>query len=103
MPHIIENDVETYLINQCETRNWLCYKFTSPSNAGVPDRLIITIDGQVIFCELKRPGEKPRALQKRVIKHMCEHNAIVCIVDTKEKIDDMIQDIEKGDVISREY
>lgn len=103
MANIVENDVESYLVRLCEKLHWLCYKFTSPSNAGVPDRIIIDNSGTIVFCELKRPGEKTRALQKRVIKKLCEHNAIVCICDTKEKVEAMVKDIQEGVVKSREY
>lgn len=41
-----------------------CLKFVSPGFAGVPDRIILLPGGRTVFVELKRPGEKPQALQE---------------------------------------
>ena len=42
----------------------LCYKFVSPGNRGVPDRLVITPDGCVFFVELKSQTGRLSELQK---------------------------------------
>lgn len=45
------------------------YKWVSPGATGVPDRIVILPEGQIIFMEVKRPGLRsglsPR--QKKVI------------------------------------
>ena len=33
------------------------YKFTSPGNSGVPDRLVVLPEGRIGFVELKQGGE----------------------------------------------
>lgn len=40
----------------------LTYKFVSPNNRGVPDRIVLH-GGRVLFVELKQQGNKPTALQ----------------------------------------
>ncbi len=40
------------------------YKFISPNNSGVPDRIVILPGGRIGFIELKRPGQGPRKLQQ---------------------------------------
>lgn len=44
---------------------WGCQylKFVSPGHAGVPDRMILTPGGHVVFVELKQEGKKLRPLQ----------------------------------------
>jgi hypothetical protein len=90
-----ERDVETYLVNQCAKRGWLCEKFTSPGKAGVPDRLILCPGGYACFAEVKAPGEKPRPLQ------LCDHQErralgfCVFIPDTKQAVDETIACIER--------
>lgn len=39
------------------------YKFSSPNNAGVFDRIVLMPSGRVWFVELKTTGKKPTALQ----------------------------------------
>lgn len=69
---------------QCaKAQGWLVYKFVSPGNSGVPDRLFIR-DGQVVFVEFKATGEQLRPLQQRVIDKMREHGATVYVVDSLE-------------------
>lgn len=87
-----ERDIERHLVKQAGRHNILCYKFTSPSNNGVPDRLLIG-HGQTIFVEVKRPGEKVRPLQQVVINDMIKHGATVHIVDTKKGVDALIHSI----------
>lgn len=86
-----EGKVEDHLIKKAEANNCLCYKFTSPSNNGVPDRIVIGIDKFGVkhtdFVETKAPGEKPRLLQRIVHAEMREHGATVFVLSTKDAID----------------
>ena len=41
-----ESEIERRLVQQVRKHGGLCYKFTSPGNPGVPDRIIITPDGR---------------------------------------------------------
>jgi len=50
---VLEKDIERRMVQMVKQRGGLCYKFVSPSNPGVPDRIIITPAGRVIFVELK--------------------------------------------------
>ena len=50
---MLEKTIERHLVNGVKKLGGLCYKFTSPSTQGVPDRIIITAQGRVIFAELK--------------------------------------------------
>jgi hypothetical protein len=48
-----EKEIENRLCTLVRQRGGLTYKFTSPNNPGVPDRIVITPDGVVWFVELK--------------------------------------------------
>ena len=91
---MIENDVEKYLKNQCKKENIICFKFTAPSFAGVPDRIVI-VDGITAFIELKRPKEETRPLQNAVIKNMRNNKAIVFRCDMKEKVAFILDNLKK--------
>lgn len=91
---MLENDVEKYLKNQCKKENIICFKFTAPSFAGVPDRIVI-VDGITAFIELKRPKAETRPLQNGVIKQMRNNKAIVFRCDMKEKVAFILDNLKK--------
>ena len=64
----------------------LGYKFSSPNQRGVPDRLYIARHDNVIFCEFKNPLNKGKLseLQKVVIRDMRENGADVWVVGSIE-------------------
>ena len=84
-----EGAIEKYLYYQAKKHDILCYKFTAPSTAGVPDRILIG-NNKTVFVELKRPGGKPRKLQIAIHTKMRDHGAIVFVADTKKLVDDII-------------
>lgn len=63
MKIMLEKDVEKALLKRVKSEGGLCLKFTSPGNAGVPDRIILMPGGKIKFVEVKRPGKKPTTLQ----------------------------------------
>lgn len=86
---IDEKDIELYLKKEVEKRNGLCLKWVSPGNAGVPDRIVITM-AYTCFVELKRPGEKPRPLQQAWIHKLRDRHRKVYVLDSKEAVDQFI-------------
>lgn len=82
---IREKDIEKKLVAYCKTKNILCYKWTSPANRGVPDRILIGPNGNVAFLELKRPGEEPTELQKHTLKKLYDRKCFAGWADTVEK------------------
>lgn len=86
-----EKIIETYLRNQIKAAGGRAYKFVSPGNAGVPDRLILLPGGRVVFVELKAPGRKPTAIQELQHKHIKDLGFEVFTLDRKSKVDDFIR------------
>lgn len=58
-----EVNIEKLLERAVEAAGGKAFKFTSPGNAGVQDRLVLR-DGRAYFVEVKAPGEKLRPLQR---------------------------------------
>ena len=58
-----EREIERKLVNAVKERGGICWKFTSPGTAGVPDRIILMPEGRIAFVEVKAPSEEPRKLQ----------------------------------------
>ena len=80
-----EGKVESYLIELAKTMGFECYKFTSPGNRGVPDRILIG-HGYTFFVETKAENEEPRLSQKIVINTIIERGGLVYVVDSKEQV-----------------
>jgi hypothetical protein len=51
---MLEKEIERRMCELVKKRGGLFYKFTSPDNPGVPDRILVTPAGDVWFVELKR-------------------------------------------------
>lgn len=62
-----EKQVEQYMRREVLKHGGLFYKFVSPGNPGVPDRIVITPTGEVIFVELKT--EAGRLSPVQVFQH----------------------------------
>lgn len=88
-----EKVIEEYFRRKAKENGYLCWKFTSPSTDGVPDRILIG-HNRVIFVELKAPGEVPRKLQIHVFEEMQKHGTKVFVIDTKEKVLKFFEDLK---------
>lgn len=59
-----EAQIENKMVRMVRERGGLCYKFVSPGNPGVPDRIVITPDGRTIYVELKTEIGRLSSIQK---------------------------------------
>lgn len=84
-----ESLIERKCCQYAKRNDWLVYKFVSPSQSGVPDRIFIR-DGKVIFVEFKATGEQLRPLQRRTIDTMRLHGALVHVIDSVEEFINVI-------------
>jgi hypothetical protein len=76
-----EAELEAKIRDYARAKGCLCWKFVSPGNPGVPDRIIISPAGAVLFMEVKRPGQKPRPLQQYKIHELTRHKVNAIYVD----------------------
>ena len=84
---MLERDIEKALVKRIKSLDGLCEKFVSPSNIGVPDRLV-TLPGEIVFVELKAPGKKPTAKQLKDHAKRRSYGCTVLVIDSLEGIDD---------------
>lgn len=61
---LLEKDIEKFLNDNIKKLGGRSYKFVSPGNSGVPDRIIFLPGGRIYFVELKTKKGGPSALQK---------------------------------------
>lgn len=90
-----ERDIEEYLRKQVKKAGGKAYKFESPGNDGVPDRLVIFPGNQIYFVELKAPGKKPRPLQEKQMRDLTKFGCDVLVIDSKDQVDEFLT--ERGD------
>lgn len=86
-----EKEIEEYLVRHVRQCGGKAYKFVSPGNSGVPDRLVVFPNGVIAFIELKAPGEKTRPIQDHEINRLRLYGQSVAILDSKAKIDSYIK------------
>jgi hypothetical protein len=86
-----ERDIEGYLRDEAKKIGAKAYKFLSPGNDGVPDRLLALPIGQAVFVELKAPGKTSKPLQLKKQQELANLSFIVFSnIDTYEKVDKVI-------------
>lgn len=88
-----EKDIEQYLREQVKAAGGKAYKFTSPGNSGVPDRLVLLPEGRVAFVELKAPGKTSTPLQQMQQKKISDLGFQVLIIDSYTGVDDFIREV----------
>jgi hypothetical protein len=62
---MLEKEIENYFVWTVERAGGKTYKFKSPTQRGVSDRLACMPDGSTWFVELKTKGGRLSELQKR--------------------------------------
>jgi hypothetical protein len=91
-----EKSVEEYLRDEVKKQGGKAYKFVSPGNNGVPDRIIFMPNGRMFLVELKATGEKPSGQQSYQHKIMTGLGFQVFLIDHKAGVDEFIKGMIKG-------
>lgn len=88
-----ERDIEKYLREEVKAIGGRAYKFVSPGNAGVPDRIVVLPGGRVVFVELKAPGKKPTKLQLAQQRRLQALGCDVRVIDGLEQVDKLLEEL----------
>lgn len=92
-----ESFIEEKLRKAVKQKGGVCWKFTSPGTAGVPDRILLMPKGRFAFVETKAPGEKLRKLQEKRKRQLESLGFKVFCLDSLEDIPKVINEIEGSD------
>ena len=87
-----ERDIEKWLRRQVESLGGLAFKFTSPGNDGVPDRLAVLPGGRIYFVELKTESGRLTTIQ---VWQQDRLRQLVCQVRTIRGMDEAAEFIEE--------
>lgn len=91
-----ERDIEKYLRDQVKVIGGRAYKWVSPGNQGVPDRLVFLPGGRVIPIELKAPGETPTAQQLHQHRILQGLGQEVLVIDSMAGVENFIAEARKN-------
>ena len=95
-----ESEIEAYLVKSVKSKNGLCMKWTSPGNAGVPDRIVIVPGGKVYFVELKAEGKKENLspLQRNFMNKLKNLNCDIRVVASFQEVEDFVKEVVPNEV-----
>lgn len=91
-----ESRIERRLVDGVKKLGGMCLKFVSPGTQGVPDRLIITPTGRIIFAELKTETGRLAKIQRYTIGEMQKRGADVRVVKGIDEVMRLLAEIEGG-------
>ena len=94
---MLEKVIEERLRDGVKRLDGVAFKFVSPGNDGVPDRLVCLPGGRIAFIELKAPGKKPTPLQVRQMERLRGLGFMAFVIDSIEAVDEYIRFEEEGD------
>ncbi len=91
-----ESQIEKRLVEGVKKLGGMCLKFVSPGSPGVPDRLIITSTGRIIFVELKTEIGRLEKIQTYRIGEMRKRGADVRVVKGLDEVKALLEEIENA-------
>ncbi|MCQ5028688.1 VRR-NUC domain-containing protein [Flavonifractor sp. DFI.6.63] len=88
-----ESKIESRLVQMVRERGGLCYKFVSPGNPGVPDRIVITPGGRTVYVELKTEIGRLAAIQQWQLEEMRKRGADVRVLKGLEQVKAFVEEV----------
>lgn len=94
MEKIREREIERRLVEGVKRKGGHAIKL-SPTQKGLPDRLIILPAGKTLFVELKRPGGRIAAIQRYWQRRLQEMGHDSRIVSSVAEVDALLDEIDR--------
>lgn len=88
-----ESQIERFLVRKVKENGGLCYKFVSPGNPGVPDRIVITPNGKTIYVELKTEIGRLAKVQKWQRSEMEKRGADVRVLYGLDDVKEFLREV----------
>lgn len=91
-----ERDIERWLVGQIKRMGGEAFKFVSPGNDGVPDRMVCMPGGRIYFIELKTEEGGPSKIQTYQIRRFQKLGCDVRIISGREEAEQFIKMLQEG-------
>lgn len=88
---MLEKEIEKILVSEVKKLGGRAYKWVSPGNDGVPDRIVIFPGKPPVFMELKSEKGKLSALQKSQMRRLLELGQAVFVVRGMDGLSEFFQ------------
>jgi len=90
-----ESKIESLLVREMTRIGGKAWKWKSPGNKGVPDRILMhpNFRGRCLFVELKAPGKKLRGNQPQVLADLEAIGHTVFVIDSEGLVRKLIADL----------
>lgn len=89
-----ESKIEKILREEVKKLGGRAYKFVSPGNAGVPDRIILLPAGRIVFCELKKETGRLSKLQSKQIGRILDLGFPVVVLHGEQAVLNFIEEVK---------
>lgn len=89
---MLEKEIEKILVSEVKKLGGKAYKFVSPGNDGVPDRIVVFPNRAPVFVELKTDAGRLSALQKVQCKKLLDLGQKVEVVYGMDGVSQFFQD-----------
>lgn len=87
-----EKNTEAYLGGEIKKLGGTAYKFISPGQTGVPDRMCCLPGGRIFFAELKSEGKKSTPKQRQQqLRLRALGFSVYADIDTKAKVREVLE------------
>ena len=88
-----ESSIESKLVRMVREWGGLCFKFVSPGNPGVPDRIVITPAGRTVYVELKTEVGRLAAIQKWQHEELRKRGADIRTLKGLEQVKAFVEEV----------
>jgi hypothetical protein len=94
---MLESDIEKRLVREIRKIGGMAYKFVSPGNTGVPDRIVI-LPGVITFVELKTETGRLSTNQIRQIGKLRNLGVEVKVIHGIKELEEFLNEIRSASV-----
>lgn len=94
---MLESEIEKKLVREVRKMGGMAYKFVSPGNTGVPDRIVI-LPGVITFVELKTETGRLSPGQTRQIGKLRDLGMKVVVLHGMKELEEFLDEIRPARV-----